>query len=63
MGRIACAFIPRFELALRARGQPDLWERPVAVVELAGGVNRVLAATPCAEASGTTWMALALSPS
>jgi protein ImuB len=52
VGRIACAFVPRFELALRARGDPTLWAEPLAVVELASGAQRVRACTPAAEARG-----------
>lgn len=52
MDRTVCAFIPRFELAIRARGEPGLWERPVAVAELAKGSPRVHSATPLAEQRG-----------
>ncbi len=52
MDRIACAFIPRFELAYRARADPTLWQRPVAVVELASRPPKLAALTPAAEARG-----------
>lgn len=52
MGRIACAFVPRFELALRARGDPGLWDRPAAVVDLAGRPPRLSCVTPAAERLG-----------
>ncbi len=40
MGRTACAFVPRFELALRARAEPELWGRCLAVVDWASGTRR-----------------------
>jgi len=52
VGRIACAFVPRFELALRARADRELWHRPLAVVELAGGAQRVRVCTPAAQKLG-----------
>ncbi len=51
MERIACALIARFELALRARAEPDLWRRPVAMADLAGP-GRLGAVSPAAERLG-----------
>jgi protein ImuB len=52
MGRIACAYVPRFELALQARAEPDLWKRPVAVVDLSETGQRIRACSPIAERLG-----------
>ena len=51
MDRIACAFIARYELMLRARSEPALLRRPVAVADLAGP-GRLGAVSPLAEALG-----------
>jgi protein ImuB len=52
MDRIVCAFIPRFELAVNARKEPGIWQRPLAVTDLATGSGRLAAVTPAAEARG-----------
>lgn len=52
MDRIACAFIPRFELAVRARAVPGLFDRIAAVADLAGREPRLLAVTPPAQGRG-----------
>ena len=52
MGRTACAFVPRFELALRARAEPALWDRCLAVVDWASAPPRLSCVTPAAEAVG-----------
>ena len=52
MGRIGCAFVPRFELAIRARADPSLWEQPVASVDWASRPPRILCASPAAEQLG-----------
>lgn len=52
MDRIACAFVPRYELALRARVEPELWQTLAAVSDLASRPARLLAVTPAAEARG-----------
>ena len=52
MARIACVWLPRFELAVRFRGQPRAWEQVAAVCELAQASPRIWAATPAAEALG-----------
>jgi protein ImuB len=53
MTRIACAWIPRFELALVARREgPSLWGRPVVIADPAGSPALVREATPAAERSG-----------
>ena len=52
MGRTACVFVPRFELAVRARGEPGLWERMVASVDWASRPPRILCVTPVAERMG-----------
>jgi len=52
MGRTACAFVPRFELALRARAEPELWNRCLAVVDWATSPPRLSCVTPAAEALG-----------
>ncbi|HEX4621310.1 MAG TPA: DNA polymerase Y family protein, partial [Myxococcaceae bacterium] len=52
MGRIACAFVPRFELALQARAEPALWKRPVAVVDLSETGQRIRSCSPAAERLG-----------
>ena len=52
MGRIACGYIARFELAVRARREPELWQRPVAVGDIAAKRGRILAATAPAERRG-----------
>jgi len=49
--RIACAFIARYELMLRARREPELLARPAAVADLAGP-GRLGACSPAAEAVG-----------
>ena len=51
MNRIACALVPRYELALRARGEPSLWTRPVAVADLTGP-GRLGVVSPGAEVLG-----------
>jgi len=51
MDRIACAFIARYELMLRARREPELLARPAAVADLAGP-GRLGACSPAAEALG-----------
>lgn len=68
MGRIACARIARFEMAVFARADPTLWRRVVAVAELASPRARVRALTPVAEQEGvragqTVSEALSLCPS
>ena len=60
MDRIACAFIARYELMLRARREPDLLARPVAVADLAGP-GRLGACSPAAEALGVRPGQLAVS--
>ncbi len=52
MGRIACVFVPHFELAVRARGEPGLWEQAVAVIDWAARPPRILGVTPVAERLG-----------
>lgn len=52
MARIACAFIARYEVALRARAEPDLLRRPLAIVDLATKPARLAAVTAAAEALG-----------
>ncbi len=52
MGRTACAFVPRFELALRARAEPGVWDRCLAVVDWASAPPRLSCVTPAAEALG-----------
>jgi protein ImuB len=52
MGRTACAFVPRFELALLAREEPGLWERLLAVVDWASQPPRISCVTPAAEKLG-----------
>jgi protein ImuB len=52
MGRTACAFVPRFELALRARAEPAVWDRCLAVVDWASAPPRLSCVTPAAEAVG-----------
>jgi protein ImuB len=52
MGRIACGFIARFELAIRARRDAQVWQRPVAIADLAVRGARVLSATEPAERRG-----------
>jgi protein ImuB len=52
MGRTACAFVPRFELALRARQDPELWSRCLAVVDWAVSPPRLSCVTPAAESLG-----------
>src|SRR5688500_5638286 len=51
MNRIACALVPRYELALRARAEPSLWTRPVAVADLTGP-GRLGVVSPGAEVLG-----------
>lgn len=51
MERIACALVARFELAVRARAEPDLWRRPVAMADLSGP-GRLGAVSPAAERLG-----------
>ncbi len=60
MDRIACALVPRYELALRARGEPALWTRPAAVVDLTGP-GRLGVVTPAAELLGVRPGQLAVS--
>ncbi len=52
MGRTACAFVPRFELALRARAEPAVWDRCLAVVDWASAPPRISCVTPAAEGLG-----------
>ncbi len=53
MTRIACAWIPRFELALLARREgQSLWRRPVVIADLAESPSVVREATPAAERAG-----------
>jgi protein ImuB len=53
MTRIACAWIPRFELALVARREgPSLWGRPVVIADLAESPALIREATPAAERAG-----------
>jgi protein ImuB len=52
MGRIACGYIARFELAVRARREPGLWQRPVVIADIAAKRARILAATGPAEQHG-----------
>lgn len=60
MDRIACALVPRYELALRARGEPALWTRPAAVADLTGP-GRLGVVTPAAEVLGVRPGQLAVS--
>ncbi len=60
MDRIACAFIARYELMLRARREPELLARPAAVADLAGP-GRLGACSPAAEALGVRPGQLAVS--
>ncbi|HEU5055073.1 MAG TPA: DNA polymerase Y family protein [Kofleriaceae bacterium] len=60
MDRIGCAFIARYELMLRARREPELLARPVAVADLAGP-GRLGACSPAAEALGVRPGQLAVS--
>ena len=60
MDRIACALVPRYELALRARGEPALWSRPAAVADLTGP-GRLGVVTPAAEVLGVRPGQLAVS--
>ncbi|HWM84608.1 MAG TPA: DNA polymerase Y family protein [Kofleriaceae bacterium] len=60
MDRVACALVPRFELALRARMEPGLWARPVAVTDLTGP-GRLGVVTPAAEVLGVRPGQLAVS--
>lgn len=52
MSRIACAYIARFELAVRARQEPELWARAVAIVDLAVKGSRLQTVTEVAEHHG-----------
>ncbi len=53
MTRTACAWIPRFELALLARREgAALWRRPVVIADLAESPALVREATPAAERAG-----------
>src|ERR1700677_723579 len=52
MGRTACAYVPRFELAIRARGEPGLWQKAIASVDWAARPPRILCVTPIAERLG-----------
>lgn len=52
MDRIACAFIPHFELAIRARAAPGVLQRMAAVVDLAAKDARLLAVSPLAQDRG-----------
>lgn len=53
MSRTACAWIPRFELALLARREGQgLWRRPVVIADLAESPALVREATPAAERAG-----------
>jgi nucleotidyltransferase/DNA polymerase involved in DNA repair len=49
---LACAFIPRFELCLLAKGRPELWNEPLAVADFAAKPPRIKAATPAAQRLG-----------
>jgi protein ImuB len=60
MDRIACALVPRYEIALRARSEPELWARPIAVADLTGP-GRLGVVTPAAEAIGIRSGQLAVS--
>lgn len=51
MDRIACAVVPRYELALRARSDRSLWRQLVAIADLSGP-GRLGAVSPAAEALG-----------
>lgn len=50
--RIACFLIPRFPLAARLRGQPDLADEALVLLEGQGPAARVLSASAAAEARG-----------
>lgn len=53
MPRIACAFLPRFELTLLARREgPGLWRRPAVVADPSASPALVREATPAAEEAG-----------
>jgi protein ImuB len=52
MSRIACGYIARFELAVRARQEPELWERAVAIADLSMKGSRLQAVTAVAEQHG-----------
>jgi protein ImuB len=53
MTRIACAFLPRFELALLARHEgPGLWRQPAVIADLSASPVLVREATPAAERAG-----------
>jgi len=58
--RIVCALVPRYELALRARREPELWRQPVAVADL-NGPGRLGVVSPAAEAHGVLPGQLAVS--
>ncbi len=53
MTRIACAFLPRFELALLARREgPGFWRQPAVIADLSASPALVREATPAAEQAG-----------